>query len=151
MRHRSRSLLVLGALSAGLLLSAAAPRPGGETVHIEITGLRSDKGTVRACMTQRRDRFPNCRGSSDRQATVSARGTPTLEFTDVAAGTYAIAVLHDENGNGKMDRAMMLMPKEGYGFSRDAPVVMGPPSFAQAAFEVAAAPVRQTIHIRYML
>jgi len=149
-RHRSRPLLVLAALSAGLL-PAAAPHPGGGAVRVEITGLRSDKGTVRACMTQRRERFPDCRGGLDRALAVPARGAVTLEFADVAAGTYAIAVLHDENGNGKMDRAMMLMPREGYGFSRDAPVVMGPPTFAQAAFQVAATPVRQTIHIRYML
>ena len=49
------------------------------------------------------------------------------------------------------DRALSLMPREGYGFSRDAPVRMGPPSFEQAAFEVGPARVSQTIRMRYML
>ena len=155
MRHRSRSVLAAGALSAAALLAAAAP-PAGQpvhvAVHVDVAGLRSTRGVVRACMTQQRERFPECRGNAaDRELVVSAGGTVSLDFGPVAPGRYAIALLHDENGNGRMDRALLLMPKEGYGFSRDAPVRMGPPSFGQAAFDVAGAPVRQTIRMRYML
>ena len=82
---------------------------------------------------------------------VPAGRSVTLEFEGVRPGRYAIALLHDENGNGKADRALSLMPREGYGFSRDAPVRMGPPSFEQAAFEVGPARVSQTIRMRYML
>ena len=57
---------------------------------------------------------------------VSARSDMVLEFTDVPPGTYAIALLHDENGNGRADRVLMV-PREGFGFSRNAPVRMGPP------------------------
>jgi uncharacterized protein (DUF2141 family) len=121
-------------------------------VRIDVTGLRSAKGVVRACMTSHPDRFPRCRGDADAYALVVPAATSvTLNFSEVAPGRYAIALLHDENGNGRADRALSLMPKEGYGFSRDAPVVMGPPSFRQAAFDVARAPVRQTIRMRYML
>jgi uncharacterized protein (DUF2141 family) len=74
----------------------------------------------------------------------------SLDFADVVPGRYAIAVLHDENGNGKVDRALGLMPKEGFGFSRDAPVRMGPPSFKQASFDVAG-DASQTLRMRYML
>ena len=159
MRHRSRLVLALGALSAAAALAAAAPPagqpghvPGHVLVHVDVAGLRSAKGVVRACMTQQRERFPECRGNAaDRELAVSAEGTVSFDFGAVAPGRYAIALLHDENGNGRMDRALLLMPKEGYGFSRDAPVRMGPPSFGQAAFEVAGAPIRQTIRMRYML
>ena len=64
-------------------------------------------------------------------------------------GRYAISLLHDENGNGKADMALMI-PREGFGFSRNAPVRMGPPSFASAAFAVSGATVRETIRMRYM-
>ena len=74
----------------------------------------------------------------------------TITFRGVAPGRYAIAVFHDENGNGKMDKAL-LIPKEGFGFSRDAPVRMGPPPFSAAAFDVADKDVRQSIKMRYML
>ena len=135
-----------------LPLLAGAGAGGGTDVSIEVTALRSIRGVVRACMTSHPQRFPRCRGDADAYALVVPAGrTVTLEFAGVTPGRYAIALLHDENNNGKADRAFSLMPKEGYGFSRDAPVVMGPPSFEQAAFEVGRAQVRQTIRMRYML
>ena len=149
MWHRPRAVLALGCLIAAPLLAGAESAPG---VSVEVTGLRSTKGVVRACMTSHPDRFPRCRGDADAYALVVPAGrSVTLEFEGVRPGRYAIALLHDENGNGKADRAFSLMPKEGYGFSRDAPVRMGPPSFEQAAFEVGPARVSQTIRMRYML
>lgn len=149
MRHRPRALLALGCLTAAPLLLGA---DGDGGVTVEVTGLRSTKGVVRACMTSHPDRFPRCRGDSNAYGlVVPADRSVTLEFAGVAPGRYAIALLHDENNNGQADRALSLMPREGYGFSRDAPVRMGPPSFDQAAFEVGSAHVRQTIRMRYML
>ena len=65
------------------------------------------------------------------------------------AGRYAVSVLHDENGNGKPDMAVMI-PREGFGFSRNPVVRFGPPAFARAAFAVGPDNQRQTIRMRYM-
>ena len=134
------------------MLIGAAPPPAATTdVTVTVTGLRSDHGTLRACMTDSPASFPKCRGVAGAHTLIApASGTVHLDFTDVAPGRYAIALLHDENDNGKADRALMMMPKEGFGFSRDAPVMMGPPKFAAAAFTVQSTPVNQTIRIRYM-
>jgi uncharacterized protein (DUF2141 family) len=127
----------------------------GVTVRITVTALRNHDGMVMACMTTDQGRFPRCRGdAASYRANVradSAAETVTITFTDVRPGTYAIALLHDENGNGKADRAISMIPREGYGFSNDAPVRMGPPRFDAASFQVGAQPVRQTIRMRYML
>jgi len=44
-----------------------------------------------------------------------------------------------------------MMPKEGYGFSRDAPVRMAPPRFRDAVFDQRDALQRMTIRMRYFL
>ena len=151
MRHRPRHLLALLALSAAPL-TAAQSQPAGAPVRIEVAGLRSAKGVVRACMTSHAARFPQCRDDADAYSLVVPAGdAAVLEFTRVRPGRYAIALLHDENGNGKADRALGMMPKEGFGFSRDAPVRLGPPSFGSAAFEIDGSATRQTIRMRYML
>ncbi len=54
----------------------------------------------------------------------------------VEPGTYALALLHDENGNGEMDSNFLGLPQEGYGFSNDAKVFLGPPSFEAASFKL---------------
>ena len=142
-----RTALTLG-LAAAL---PAAPALAGEVV-ITVTDLRSSKGVVRACMTTRADIFPKCiKDPGAHRTVVPAADTLEIRFTGVKPGDYAIALLHDENDNGKADRAMGMMPKEGYGFSRDAPVKMAPPKFRDAVFKQGEGTSRMTIKMRYFL
>lgn len=62
-------------------------------------------------------------------------GKIMASFTNVKPGTYAVMVLHDENDNGNMDFESNGMPKETYGMSNN-PMLMGPPQFSDAKFEV---------------
>jgi uncharacterized protein (DUF2141 family) len=149
-RNRSRLVLALGALIAAPLLGGAGG--GGTTIEVAVTGLRSAEGVVRASMTPHPRRFPRCQGDANAHSVVvDAASHVTLRFSGVAPGRYAIALLHDENDNGKADRALSMIPKEGFGFSRDAPVRMGPPRFEQAAVEVGGTPQRLSVRMRYML
>lgn len=151
-RRRARRITAQ-ALAFGLLGSVAfaAPASTGEVV-ITVTDLRNTKGVVRACMTTRADIFPKCiKDPEAHRAVVPAAQKFEIRFTGVKPGSYAIALLHDENNNGKADRAVGMMPKEGYGFSRDAPVRMAPPKFRDAVFEQGEASQRLTITMRYFL
>ncbi len=150
MRHRPRAGAALILASGALALGGAAPT---QTVTVTVTGLRSSKGVVRACMTTDAQRFPKCAGdpASYRLVVPASEGGATLTFKGVTPGRYAIALLHDENENGKADRALGMMPREGFGFSRDAPVRMAPPKFADAVFPVAHSDLKLTIRMRYML
>ncbi len=135
-----------------LLAGNAAPfaEPPGVTVSVTVVGLRSEKGQLLACLTAMPRAFPDC--SKDPHAqhlTVPAAGKVELKFQMVASGRYAISLLHDENGNGYADMVLMV-PREGFGFSRDAAVHFGPPRFAAAAFTVAGVAENQTIRMRYM-
>ena len=151
MRNRSRALAALSLATSAALLGAAAPAP--VEVDVTVTGLRSTEGVVIACMTPDPHRFPKCRGDANayRKEVAARAGTVRIVFAGVTPGRYAIALLHDENGNGKADRALGMMPTEGFGFSRDAPVRMGPPEFRDAVFEVSRGAELQTIKMRYML
>lgn len=134
-------------------MAAAMPQaPGTVEVNVTISHLRSDKGVIRACMTSNPRGFPNCRSKSGTsyRLSVPARPDTTLHFIDVKPGTYAIALLHDENDNGRADRVLLVLPKEGFGFSRNAPLDMGPPKFASAAFHVGDKNLTEHIRMRYL-
>lgn len=157
MRHRSRALaLALGAAGAGVAgagVAGAASPPAPAELTVEVTNLRNAKGLVRACLTSEAEGFPDCSDPArSYQIAVPAMGRVTLTFLGVRPGRYAVALLHDENGNGKADRAAMMIPREGFGFSRDAKVRFGPPRFAAAAFDIASGSAeRISIRMRYML
>lgn len=142
------------ALAAPLVMASAglaAPASAG-TVTITVTDLRNTKGVVRACMTTVKAIFPRCiKDPNSHRTVVSANGTVTIKFENVKPGDYAIALLHDENNNGKADRVLGMAPKEGYGFSRDAPVRMAPPKWEDAVFSIGSASQSIRIKMRYFV
>ena len=129
---------------------AAAARSSSE-LHIDITNMRSAKGMVVACLTARANTFPKCANDPAALRVKVPATASHLVFRDVKPGRYAVALLHDENGNGKADRAITMIPREGFGFSRDAKVRMGPPKFDDAVFVMPPRRQDMTIKMRYML
>lgn len=132
-------------------LQGAANASEASSILVEIDGLRSNRGQIMACMTANPKTFPDCQKDPyARHLTVPAANGETVQFRDVPQSRYAIALFHDENGNGRMDK-MMMLPKEGFGFSRDAPLQFGPPRFGAASFQVGPAQLKTAIKVRYIL
>ncbi|MCM2287229.1 MAG: DUF2141 domain-containing protein [Desulfobacula sp.] len=51
-------------------------------------------------------------------------------------GEYAVKVFHDENNNGELDKRILGIPAEAYGFSNDARGTVGPPEYEKAVFKL---------------
>ena len=83
--------------------------------------------------------------SADVQA-VAGQTIVTLE--NITPGTYAIQLFQDLNSNGKMDTGFLGVPKEPYGFSRDAKPILSKPDFNRVKFEVIAGENSQTLHLQ---
>ena len=117
----------------------------GGNLTVEITGLHNNKGNVLLSLYNQKDGFPSnpAKAYSKDKAPIKD-GKALFEYKALPAGTYAIAVLHDENENLKMDTKFLGLPKEGYGFSQDPILYFGPPSFKNASFQHSS---EQTIRI----
>ena len=125
--------------------------PGENVVHVEISGLRNDKGQILCALFSSADAFPKKVDKAVARLTAKiAERKATCEFTGVAPGTYAVSVVHDENANGKLDTNFIGMPREGVGASNDAKGHMGPPKFSAAAFQYAGGRLDLKIHVNYL-
>ncbi|MGF7151075.1 uncharacterized protein (DUF2141 family) [Sphingomonas zeicaulis] len=136
-----------------MALLALAVLPGAVqtgAVDAQFEGLRSDKGVLRICITTNPDRFPNCKGDPAAVTRSVSAAKPHLDIAALPAGEYAIAVVHDENGNGKLD-TFAGIPREGVGFSRNPKLAFGPPRFASAQFEISGTAKPQSIRLKYFL
>lgn len=141
-----RLLMMLAGLP---LLGAGAPQ-GGD-LKVELSGLRNAKGVVHLCLTTSQQRFLRCK--DDRSAiarTIPAGQARQLDLGLVRPGTYALLIVHDENGNGKLDM-MMGIPREGFGFSNNPPMRPRPPKWEEIHFAMPPSALRQDIRIRYVL
>ena len=116
---------VLGALPAAAL-----------DLTITVKGIRNAKGKIAALAFVTKDGFPDQVPKAQAQAIVDAKlGTVTLTLKDVPAGKIAVAILHDEDANGKLNRALFGIPLEGVGMSGK-PLGNRPPTFDDVVFEV---------------
>lgn len=118
-------------------------------LDVGVDHLRSAKGLIRVCLTADPDNFPACVDDADAVTRSIPAGSRTISFDGLPHGTYAIAVIHDENGNAKLD-TFAGIPREGFGFSRNPAVTFGPPRFAAARFTLASEAERQQIRMRYI-
>jgi uncharacterized protein (DUF2141 family) len=124
--------LVFANLSA--VVFAQSPCPG---IHVQILNIRNSTGTVACALFESPVGFPiEFLLSATNVMVIKIRKSQArCDFEDIPPGTYAMAVIHDENMNGKLETNWLGIPTEGYGFSNDAKGVMGAPSFSAASFQ----------------
>lgn len=126
-------------LSATLVLLLAAQAANAADLHVKVDGITQATGTLSAMLVNSAEAWDGkSEPVSRRRADITATGSIELVFDDLAPGDYAIRVMHDDNGNGKLDRNFVGMPTEGYGFSNN-PRVMRAATFEEARFTVPAA------------
>lgn len=122
---------------AVLIAGACAAQAQAADLTVTLHGVRAQTGVLKLALVDSQA------GWDGQAAPVRADGAPpqgdtaTFVFKDLPAGTYAVMVTHDENGNGKLDTNLVGMPVEGYGFSNN-PRVMRKPTWEEARFGVAA-------------
>jgi uncharacterized protein (DUF2141 family) len=126
------------------LLAGAAAHAGDLTIRVD--DIKQAEGQVMVALYDSAGSF--LKHTVKAGAVPAARGSTTVVFADVPAGEYVIALYHDANGNGKMDRNAMGIPTEDYAFSNNVVGMMGPPSFEQAKFSLPQAGATVTISLR---
>ncbi|MEH3158931.1 MAG: DUF2141 domain-containing protein [Sphingomonas taxi] len=112
-RRRSAALAALIPAAAWVLGAAPIAR-----LDVSVTQMRSAKGSLRVCLTADPDNFPACVDDADAVTRSVPAGTHALRFEGLPLGNYAVAVIHDEYNNAKLD-TFAGIPREGFGFSRN--------------------------------
>ncbi len=127
---------------------AQSPCPG---IHVQVLDIRNSTGTVACALFESPEGFPyNYLRFATNIMVIKIRATQArCDFEDIPPGTYALAIIHDENMNGKLDANLLGIPKEGYGFSNDVKVVLGAPSFHAASFPYDGQNLDMTISLHY--
>ena len=147
------TLLGLSGLAGPALSDPERSRAEGDgaaTLIVEVQGLRSDRGQLRALLFRNGRGFPGERGQAWSSTEVGVSGgRAVLRYPELPPGTYALTVFHDENDNAELDMNFLGWPREGVGASRRAHVRLGPPRFEDARFDLATGARTEAIEILY--
>lgn len=114
---------------------------------VTVTDIRSAKGSLGLSVVDSAAAWGGQAKAVKRQMQPVQGTEIVFRFTDLPPGDYAVSVMHDENGNGKLDSNFMGMPTEGYGFSNN-PKVLRKPTFEEARFQLGAKGDAITIRLR---
>jgi uncharacterized protein (DUF2141 family) len=124
----------------------------GCTLRIHVDGLRNAKGNIGTVVFKSADGWPEQTNKAFRvgPAPIGPDGhSGTAVWEDLPPGDYGVAAIHDENSNAKLDKNLLGIPKEGFGFANNPHVGWGPPPFSAAIVHVTCPVTEITVHIQY--
>ena len=115
------------------------------TVEVRVTGVEGNEGSVQVAVCDKERFLKQCRYSATAPAQA---GETVVTVQGVPAGTWAVLSFQDVNRNGELDRNLIGIPTENYGFSREARGTFGPPTFEQAAVAVKDEPITVQVKLK---
>ncbi|MBC1238915.1 MULTISPECIES: DUF2141 domain-containing protein [Nostoc] len=108
-------------------------------LNIVVNGIRHQKGEICFRVFGGEKGFPMSNTSEVKSGCAKITGSSvTKEFSGLKPGTYAVAVVDDQNGDRKLNKDFFGIPTEGFGLSKNPTVSIqtGTPKFRDASFVV---------------
>lgn len=142
------SVIIACGLLGSLAATARAASPTCPlTIHVD--GFRNQKGHLGVTIFTSPDGWPEHNDKAFLHDAFPIDGNHATAKLELPQGRYAIAVLHDENSNHKLDRNFVGIPKEGFGFSNNPAVHLSAPSFDAAATQITCPATELLVHLIY--
>ena len=117
------------------VFSPATAQRDKTELHVRFTGIHHPKGKLFVALYDREAAFLNVQKAHTLKVLpIGEGGDFTLSLGDLPAGEYALASYHDLNNNGKLDKNLLGIPTEPYGFSNNARPKFRAPNWAEAKF-----------------
>lgn len=142
---------LLLAIFATFMVAHKAEATFRGNLTVQADGLRSQRGQLCVRLFGNSRGFPDGSASGVKGQCYKISENPmVLTFNNLTSGNYAVAVFHDTNGDGKLNRNSLGMPTEGYGFSNNpAYTRTGPPNYGETTFLLAGSNTNVRIRMRY--
>lgn len=134
-----------------LVFLPSAEGTANNNLAVTVNGLKNQKGQICFSLFSSSRGFPKSNKRALQAKCVKLRNNSVkLNIPSLKAGTYALAMFHDINGDGKLNTNSLGIPKEGFGFSRNPRILTGPPKFGDSAVFVVGSSTNIQINLNYL-
>jgi uncharacterized protein (DUF2141 family) len=126
----------LATIALGLLLAFGVhgQQPvNTKKLSIKISNIQNKGKTLYVGIYRAGDEFPEFNKYWKNTKVTTTGNEMTVEF-EVPYGDYAVAISHDLNGNGKLDKNFFGYPSEPFGFSNNFKPTLSSPDFSDCKF-----------------
>jgi uncharacterized protein (DUF2141 family) len=122
---------------AAALLLGTATHVAAADLQVTIARVLPQRGELLVALFNRAEGFPDKVAPSQPAQRIRPESDPAvLHFTGLPEGRWAVMVLQDLNGNGRMDTNLFGLPVEPYGASNNRLPRLQPPAFEDAVVEL---------------
>jgi uncharacterized protein (DUF2141 family) len=141
--------LVVGTSVSAQDSSCTGPE-GPARLFVDVQGVRKAEGLIAVTLyADDSSKFLASRGSLYVGRVPAQAPKTSICIHLPKTGVYGLAVYHDANADRKFDRNALGLPAEGFGFSNNAPVILGLPSFRNVRLSVPRTGMRTNVRLRY--
>ncbi len=144
MRHISTLSLLLGLL----LVSASFRSEPSGVLTIEIDNIQKAEGTIWVGIYNSETNFLIKEKAILEEIKINQAGTQTIDIPGLKYGQYAVAIFHDENNNGEMDRNLLGIPSEPFAFSKTPKSKWRLPRFDEVKFSFSHPRQKLSAHLK---
>jgi len=135
-------------MSLLLLYSLLFPQITSEGIQLTLKNIDTTQGSIRIAVYDSPQAFEQ-QGETVYGTVIAITGPEeTVQIPQLSYGTYVIAVYHDVNNNGKLDKTLLGIPKEPYAFSNNPIVKWSPPTYMACSFEFQAEHLQLEIRLQ---
>ncbi len=103
-------------------------------IEVTVDGLKSDDGQLSVGLYIDAETFPDHGKEYIGRHVMITQNRAVITFKKLSPQDYALALYHDANNNGRLDKDFLGIPTEAYSFSNGATALFGSPSFNKAKF-----------------
>jgi uncharacterized protein (DUF2141 family) len=128
-----KSILMILILLIGIGFTAKSQTG---TLTVTVIGIQPDKGGAVSAGIFRKADFPKDGMAFMTKNIAVTSKSMTMTFTGVPVGEYGVAIYQDKDSSKSLNTNLVGLPKEPIGFSNDARINFGPPSFEDARIAI---------------
>ena len=134
----------------GAALAQSSTSASSAQIEVMVTNVRNASGKIGCRLFSSKEGFPRSNDAYQNVLVTIASDHATCLFSNLPSGTYAVAVMHDENGNGHLDTNFFGVPEEGYGVSNNHTYPLSSPKWDESLFVLNAGEKKQLqVRMRY--
>lgn len=104
------------------------------TLNIEFTNIKKSQGKLWIAIYKPEEKFAGKEKPNTYKIVEVKAAAPQHVTFELSPGRYALAVYHDMNSNGVLDKNFVGIPKEPYGFSKNFRPKFSAPKFEDCEF-----------------
>jgi uncharacterized protein (DUF2141 family) len=130
----------------GLLALLVTPLSAADLIVV-IKGARPSTGTINCGVFRTADGFPENFLKAAQTIFLKPGEPAECRFTNLAPGQFAVAIAADANGNRKLDKNMLGIPKEAWGVSGNIRPGLRAPRFEEAVGELKGVDLRIEVNL----